>query len=84
VTLLTVSKADGSKCARCWKVLPEVGEWESLPDLCLRCVDAVLLADTGLGLHETAMQQFDARYCAAIAGGASKMEAETIAVKGSV
>jgi isoleucyl-tRNA synthetase len=31
-------KAPGSKCERCWKVLPEV---ESNGDLCNRCVDAV-------------------------------------------
>ena len=29
--------APGAKCARCWRVLPEVGESE----LCLRCTDAV-------------------------------------------
>ena len=33
--------APGSKCDRCWKVLEEVGQTESHPTLCLRCVDAV-------------------------------------------
>ncbi len=31
----------GSKCARCWRVLPEVGSDARHPALCLRCVDAV-------------------------------------------
>jgi isoleucyl-tRNA synthetase len=33
--------AVGRKCARCWQVLPEVGEQPAAPDLCRRCVDAV-------------------------------------------
>src|SRR5690606_20692422 len=32
--------AVGQKCARCWRVLPEVSEQASAPDLCRRCVDA--------------------------------------------
>ena len=36
-----VSKlADGEKCQRCWRVLPEVGKQASAPDLCERCADA--------------------------------------------
>ena len=31
----------GEKCARCWKVLPEVGSAPGHADLCLRCADAV-------------------------------------------
>ena len=31
-------KADGKKCNRCWKVLPEVGQL-AVPDICGRCVD---------------------------------------------
>ncbi len=38
---LAVSKAPGEKCARCWKVLPEVGSHPVHPALCLRCADAV-------------------------------------------
>jgi isoleucyl-tRNA synthetase len=34
-------RADGEKCERCWKVLPEVGRAEEHPGLCLRCADAV-------------------------------------------
>ena len=33
--------APGSKCARCWRVLPEVGENPRHPALCARCADAV-------------------------------------------
>ncbi len=33
--------ADGAKCLRCWKVLPEVGLVQDHPDLCNRCVGAV-------------------------------------------
>ncbi len=32
---------DGVKCARCWRVLPEVGSDRRHPALCLRCADAV-------------------------------------------
>ena len=33
--------ASGNKCARCWKILPEVGTIKKYPDLCVRCSDAV-------------------------------------------
>jgi isoleucyl-tRNA synthetase len=33
--------ASGEKCARCWKVLGEVGSVAAHPALCLRCADAV-------------------------------------------
>ena len=33
--------ADGGKCERCWKVLPEVGTVPGHPTLCHRCADAV-------------------------------------------
>ena len=33
--------ADGSKCERCWKVLPDVGSHKTHPSLCGRCADAV-------------------------------------------
>jgi isoleucyl-tRNA synthetase len=39
--LATITPAPGSKCARCWRVLPEVGRHPSHPTLCERCVDAV-------------------------------------------
>ncbi len=33
--------ARGAKCARCWRVLPEVGENAGHPDLCRRCCEAI-------------------------------------------
>jgi isoleucyl-tRNA synthetase len=36
-----VRAAKGSKCARCWKVLEEVGKVHAHPTLCLRCADVV-------------------------------------------
>ena len=33
--------AEGEKCERCWRVLPEVGEDSELPGTCGRCADAV-------------------------------------------
>ena len=33
--------ADGEKCERCWRVLPEVGSDPEHPALCLRCADAI-------------------------------------------
>ena len=37
----TIDLAPGQKCARCWKVLEEVGTDSRHPTLCHRCVDAV-------------------------------------------
>lgn len=36
-----VGEAEGSKCLRCWRVLPEVGSQTAHPGLCLRCSDVV-------------------------------------------
>ena len=36
-----VSLASGEKCARCWKILEEVGEIKTHPDLCGRCARVV-------------------------------------------
>ncbi len=33
-------KAEGEKCNRCWKILPEVGQL-AIPDICSRCADAL-------------------------------------------
>jgi isoleucyl-tRNA synthetase len=38
---LRVARAPGEKCARCWRVLPEVGRQPSHPALCVRCADVV-------------------------------------------
>ena len=37
----TISKAEGCKCERCWKILPEVGNDKEHKGLCARCADAV-------------------------------------------
>ncbi|RUT27462.1 isoleucine--tRNA ligase [Asaia sp. W19] len=37
----SVAEADGNKCLRCWRVLPEVGSQTAHPGLCLRCSDVV-------------------------------------------
>ncbi len=34
-------RAQGEKCARCWRVLEEVGSIAAHPTLCVRCADAV-------------------------------------------
>ncbi|WP_420417491.1 isoleucine--tRNA ligase [Pacificispira sp.] len=34
-------RADGEKCERCWKVLPDVGSRPEAPGACGRCADAV-------------------------------------------
>ncbi len=38
---IRVDVAPGAKCARCWRVLPEVGTMPAHPSLCRRCADAV-------------------------------------------
>jgi isoleucyl-tRNA synthetase len=43
-------KAPGTKCVRCWRVLPEVGQQANHPTLCARCADAV---DSGLVCRAT-------------------------------
>ena len=40
VTVLS-GQAEGNKCERCWKTLPEVGSVAEHDDLCRRCSDAV-------------------------------------------
>jgi isoleucyl-tRNA synthetase len=39
--LIRALRAPGEKCARCWRVLEEVGSVAAHPTLCLRCADAV-------------------------------------------
>jgi isoleucyl-tRNA synthetase len=38
---VTFQKAEGQKCERCWKILPEVGSDKEFPNLTLRDADAV-------------------------------------------
>ena len=41
MTSAEIAVAPGTKCDRCWRVLPEVGSNKAHPTLCLRCTDAV-------------------------------------------
>ena len=38
---ITVDKAEGEKCERCWHYLPDVGSNSAHPCLCARCIDNV-------------------------------------------
>lgn len=38
---VVVKEAQGNKCARCWKILDEVGSSTEHPELCMRCENAV-------------------------------------------
>ena len=38
---VAIAPAQGDKCARCWRVLPEVGAHPTHPTLCDRCTDAI-------------------------------------------
>jgi isoleucyl-tRNA synthetase len=38
---VVIGFAEGEKCGRCWRVLPEVGSDPSHPEICRRCADAV-------------------------------------------
>ncbi|MGH6933880.1 MAG: class I tRNA ligase family protein, partial [Dongiaceae bacterium] len=38
---VVVGLAEGGKCERCWRVLPEVGQSARHPDICGRCADAI-------------------------------------------
>ena len=41
------NRAEGEKCRRCWKILPEVGQDLDYPDTCGRCADVVRQSDKG-------------------------------------
>jgi isoleucyl-tRNA synthetase len=45
---ITVTRAEGQKCARCWRVVPSVSRETATEGLCDRCVDA--LQGTGNGV----------------------------------
>ena len=38
---VVVEPAEGDKCERCWRVLPDVGANSAYPGVCGRCVDVV-------------------------------------------
>ena len=60
---VSFAKASGSKCARCWKILSEVGKSQAHPHICLRCEAAVVEHD---GLHEDCGPDF--MWCARVHG----------------
>jgi len=37
----SVTKAEGTKCSRCWRWEKSVGQYKNHPELCTRCMDAV-------------------------------------------
>ena len=37
----SVTKAEGTKCSRCWRWEKSVGQYKNHPELCTRCIDAV-------------------------------------------
>jgi isoleucyl-tRNA synthetase len=39
--VVTVAKAEGEKCERCWNYRPAVGTFPDHPTLCDRCVEAI-------------------------------------------
>lgn len=40
-TKITVMKADGAACARCWTYSTELGQNEEHPELCPRCASVI-------------------------------------------
>jgi isoleucyl-tRNA synthetase len=44
---ISVSKADGRKCERCWHWEPDVGSNPDFPTICARCIEAVKQHDGG-------------------------------------
>ncbi|HET6979949.1 MAG TPA: isoleucine--tRNA ligase [Pyrinomonadaceae bacterium] len=44
---ITISKADGQKCERCWNYSTRVGEWDRYPTVCERCVAALKEIEEG-------------------------------------
>ncbi|MEX2201712.1 MAG: isoleucine--tRNA ligase [Dongiaceae bacterium] len=43
---VTIGTAEGEKCGRCWRVLPDVGHDPDRPELCGRCIAAVDALET--------------------------------------
>jgi Zinc finger found in FPG and IleRS len=75
MTAITITHAVGTKCKRCWKVLPEVGEYPPHPDLCLRCVDIILKHDTGISLQEAVQRNFDLELQRHLKAGMTRIDA---------
>ncbi len=49
---ISTSAAPGTKCARCWRVLPDIGTDPRWPSVCARCADA--LREIGYPPHQEA------------------------------
>jgi isoleucyl-tRNA synthetase len=45
-TLVSVQKADGQKCERCWNYSVRVGEFDRYPSVCERCAEALKAIET--------------------------------------
>jgi isoleucyl-tRNA synthetase len=43
---VVIGTAEGEKCGRCWRILPEVGQHPAHPELCGRCIEAVDALET--------------------------------------
>jgi isoleucyl-tRNA synthetase len=39
--MIEVKVAEGAKCARCWRVVPDIGADARWPEVCARCADAL-------------------------------------------
>ncbi len=50
--LIEAAVADGEKCARCWRVVPDVGADSRWPNVCLRCAEAL----ASIGFDPTASE----------------------------
>jgi isoleucyl-tRNA synthetase len=44
---ITIASADGGKCERCWNYSTRVGESETYPTVCERCVAALKEIEQG-------------------------------------
>ena len=47
---VSVSRADGDKCERCWRVVPEISRRPGTEGLCDRCIAALPAGDPSTGL----------------------------------
>ncbi|MFI5056646.1 MAG: isoleucine--tRNA ligase [Candidatus Acidiferrales bacterium] len=48
---MTVQKAAGTKCERCWNYSTHVGENKRYPTICERCTEALAEIESGLAVH---------------------------------
>jgi isoleucyl-tRNA synthetase len=44
---VSVSRAEGEKCDRCWRIVPEISRAPGTEGLCSRCIDALPAGDGG-------------------------------------